>query len=78
MAHDTYQVPESSLSDIRADLDAVQYSPEKQPEPYQVVKDIEEKILRLSRRASCWPEEAKKVAVGICVRAARPGASQSD
>ena len=44
MAHDTYQVPESSLSDIRADLDAVQYSPEKQPEPYQVVKDIEEKI----------------------------------
>ncbi len=65
MAHDTYQFPESSLGDIRATLDAVQYAPEKQPEPYRVVKDIEEKIYTYRDALLAGQKKPKKWLSGL-------------
>ncbi len=51
MTNDEYHIPHhmrepehSVESDIRAQLDAIQYSPEKQPALYQHIKDLEEMI----------------------------------
>lgn len=45
MAHDQYQIPGGyNASDIRAELESIQFTPEREAAPYQRIKDIEDKI----------------------------------
>ncbi len=63
MANNQFQFPKSySESDIRAQLDAIQYAPvnpEQQRAPYQGIKDIENKIFSYREAALAMNKKAK-------------------
>lgn len=71
MANDQFQLPKNySQSEIRAQLDAIQYAPvnpEQQRAPYQGIKDIENKIFSYREAALALNKKAKNNWLGSLV-----------
>lgn len=76
MAHDEYQIPSNySESEIRAEIDAIDYTPatpEVEAAPYQVIKDIEARIFSYRDASLAMDKKPKGWLNGLVFRPQNP------